>query len=224
MTSPPAPRPRAGLSLLELLVALSIGAAIVALLLPAVAAAREAGRQATCQNHLRQVGLALADYSTAHGRLPAQRRDVWTIDVAAATHGPAVVARLQDALRRGAAATEPGFRADVPLFRCPSDDAAWSDGYPIANVALNPGLLGLRPAQITDGASRTVQVIEIPSRVALTWASGPLALPDSVGSRHARGIGIGLADGSTHWLDGMTPTPLLVALLTPDGGESQNLP
>jgi len=224
MDTPAHPRPRAGLSLVELLVALSIVAVLAALLLPAVAAAREAGRQATCQNNLRQVGLALADYSAAHGRLPAQRRDVWTIDVATATHGPAIAARLQDAVRRGAAATEPGFRTDVPLFRCPSDEAAWADGYPVANVAFNPALLGLRPAQIPDGTSRTVQVIEIPSRVALTWAAGPLAFPDSVGSRHERGIGIGLADGSTHWLAKEVPTPVLLALLTPAGNEPQDVP
>ncbi|NBV44800.1 MAG: DUF1559 domain-containing protein [Planctomycetia bacterium] len=215
---------RSGLSLVELLVALAIVAVLTGLLLPAVAAAREAGRQAACHNHLRQVGLALAGFSTVHGRLPTQQRDVWTIDVAADTHGPAIAERLRAASQSGSAATEPAFQADVPLFRCPSDDPGWAGGYPLANIAFNPALLGRRPGQIPDGLARTIQVIEVPSSAGLTWASGPLAFPETVGAVHPRGIGIGLADGSTHWLDRAAPQPMLLALLSPDGCESQEVP
>ena len=61
-------RSRGGMSLVELLVVTATLAVLVALLLPAVQAAREAGRRTVCLNNLRNVGCAL------HGHLLVRRR------------------------------------------------------------------------------------------------------------------------------------------------------
>jgi prepilin-type N-terminal cleavage/methylation domain-containing protein/prepilin-type processing-associated H-X9-DG protein len=64
----------AGFTLIELLVVVTIIGLLTALLLPAVQAARETARQATCRNNLKQIGVALHAYHAQHGEFPEGAR------------------------------------------------------------------------------------------------------------------------------------------------------
>lgn len=152
---------RSGFTLVELLVVIAIIGLLVGLLLPAVQEAREAARRMQCQNHVKQIGLALHNFESSFRVFPASG---WT------TNGPgnpagkytAWRASLLPFLEQSAVRTEyslqlhwwEGSNLDVattpiPIYVCPSTPTL---GPVITAVAKppRPAMTFNRPLARTD--------------------------------------------------------------------------
>jgi prepilin-type N-terminal cleavage/methylation domain-containing protein/prepilin-type processing-associated H-X9-DG protein len=143
-----------GFTLVELLVVISIIGVLVGLLMPAVQAARESSRRSQCQNHLKQIGLALLAHESQQNRFPSGTvhsnvDDGDPTGVAAfgwasfllpqLDHKPAYkllelpTSNLHDILQ--SAARRELAQLQLPVFRCPSDSGpALNDQRPFFGV------------------------------------------------------------------------------------------
>jgi prepilin-type N-terminal cleavage/methylation domain-containing protein len=145
-----------GFTLVELLVVIAIIGVLVALLLPAVHAAREAARRTQCSNNLRQMGLALHSYHNAHGRFPLgvaggevarpEEGYGWGVALLPFLEEQNLYERINPDWKPAPArriwfstnAIIPGGDAELSVFRCPSSElpshasetgVVYMDGY-----------------------------------------------------------------------------------------------
>jgi prepilin-type N-terminal cleavage/methylation domain-containing protein len=126
----------AGFTLVELLVVSAIIGILVALLLPAIQAAREAARRSQCKNNLRQLALAVLNYESSKKRLPPSVAiDLEAVDPAAnnvawGTHGH-ILPYLEEQALASVVDISKAWDAQMAIdslrigsFSCPSDERA----------------------------------------------------------------------------------------------------
>lgn len=144
-------RRRAAFTLVELLVVIAIIGILIALLLPAVQAARESARRAQCINNLKQYGIALQNYHSANKSFPpGVLMKVKATDVFANANAAllpyfeeAALQNLYDQSRQWEDQRADVSATAVSIFRCPSSGAPnpWVD--PILALVVDNSTYGL---------------------------------------------------------------------------------
>ncbi len=113
-----------GFTLVELLVVIAIIGILVAMLLPAVQAAREAARRMSCQNNLKQIGLSLHHYHDVHKKLPPARsgrpRHTWAAFLLPFLEQTNLYDQYDWNLNWDAPGNQPAIATHLSVYRCPS--------------------------------------------------------------------------------------------------------
>jgi len=202
----------------ELLVVISIIGLLVALVLPAVQAARESARRTSCTNNLRQMGIALSTYHDTFTTLPAAVADSWAGSTQLHSWAIYILPYVEESPLFDMYDFPAGQNAEVnrrvvstplSIYSCPSSDDKYYEGdghyakgdyaassgiEPVANggVMFPASHVGFK--KIIDGLSQTLLVGELYYHN-LGWARGSAAGTNGGGG----GGGAAFSRGVSRW-------------------------
>jgi prepilin-type processing-associated H-X9-DG protein len=220
------------------------GGILVALLLPAVQAAREAARRSQCSNNLKQIALAFHNYHDTYKTFPpayipdedGNPKHSWRVLILPFLEQQ----RLYEQYNFDEPWDSPNNKivgnTAIPVYSCPTDPSSGTlpnqTSYMVVtgpNTVFNGGQAA-RMRDILDGTSNTILVVESAGS-GVTWSQPvdidasnvtfPLGArnPNSTGSFHPGGMNVAMCDGSVRFVSNAIARAVWDALITRDGGE-----
>jgi prepilin-type processing-associated H-X9-DG protein len=208
---------------------------LVALLLPAVSAGREAARRVYCSNNMKQIALAMHNYHDKYGSFPpaytvdanGKKLHSWRTLILPYLEQGVIYDQIDfnepwDSPKNQAIGALP-----IKAFQCPSQDHS---GLGSSYVVLTgPNTMfsspkGTKLSEVTDGTSNTILIVEA-AGVNSNWmeptdldmnlfVQGSAAKPP-----HAGSFNVGFADGAVRGMKGTLSADERKALATRNGGE-----
>jgi type II secretory pathway pseudopilin PulG len=213
---------------------------LVALLLPAVQASREAARRVQSLNNMRQIQLAMLNYHSAHGKFPARAIFdkagkpllSWRVQILPFIEGKALQQQFHLDEPWDSEHNKQLIAAMPSIYRNPNRPADNKTNYllPVGKGTSRIDTLfgsdkGVRIRDIHDGTSKTVMIVETDENRAVIWTKPDDLEVDmdhpraGLGGFRAGGILVGLCDGSVRMLRPTISDKTLKALFTENGGE-----
>jgi prepilin-type processing-associated H-X9-DG protein len=220
------------------------GGGMVALLLPAVQAAREAARRAQCSNNLKQIAIAMHNYHDTYKSFPpAYTVDAngkplhsWRTLLLPFLESNAIYQQIDLNEPWDSPKNKPFNSVVIQTYHCPDNPSVTDCSY-VAVIGKNTVFQGSTPvkiADILDGTSQTIMIVEMQSN-ARSWME-PVDLdaskmtsiinsgPNDPGSFHPGGLNVSMADGSVRFITQTVDKRTFEAMLTIDGKEPVSLP
>ncbi len=215
-------------------VVLFCGGILLALLLPAVQAAREAGRQAACQNNLKQIGLAMHAYYSANGAFPpavftddhGNPMESWRVAILPYLGKQALFKQYDSKQPWDSPQNRPLEKTLMPIFCCRSNPGISGTETTYVRIVGKDTVGGMpneavKISDIASGMANTIMVVEV-SGLNINWEEPRDVTADEFmgmvakrrSSPHPLGFNALFADGSVRFIsNGIDPQTLRAQLL-----------
>ena len=234
---PKRPMPAVLIVVLVLAAVLLCSGIPIALLLPAVQAAREAARRSQCSNNLKQLALAMHNYHDTYKCFPpayiadenGNPMHSWRVLILPFVEQQALYQMYDFDQPWDSPANLRLAQTVIPAYQCPSDPTAVGPETSYVMI-VGPGTLfeGTEPTsmrEITDGTSNTIMLVEV-TGAGINWSEprdlnlGQIALQinrpggQGMGSRHPGGMNVAFCDGSVRFISETIDPQTLERLIT----------
>jgi prepilin-type processing-associated H-X9-DG protein len=224
-------------------IALVCGGILIALLLPAVQAAREAARRSQCVNNLKQIALAMHNYHDVYGSFPpayladeeGKPMHSWRVLLLPFLEQQALYQQYNFNEPWNSPANQRIASTVLSVYRCPSDPAIGAPETSYVMIVgpgtLSDGTSSTDMSEISDGTSNTLMIIEA-TGTGIGWAE-PRDLDATkitfqvneptggeIESPHPGGVNCAMCDGSVRFLSEFVEPEQIRAMSTIAGGEA----